>query len=111
MEWLAAIWALVVQYWPQITSLALPFVVALIARCDWSGDAKFAVMLSLCLVVGIVSAFVAGVPLQPETLSRFVTVAWAATFLVAETAYRVFRRYSLTRSWLDKLLALGGSRA
>jgi hypothetical protein len=103
MEWLTALWALVVTYWPALFTVALPFVVNLIAECSWTAQAKSWTALALSVAIGVVAPFVAGIALTPETIAIFT----GAVFTGGTAAYLVFKRIGITNAWLDALLAFG----
>lgn len=105
MDWLNTLWALIVRYWPAVFTVALPFVVNLIAKCSWSSDAKAWLAFGLSAAIGILAPFVAGVPFSPETIVPFSTAVFGGTTL----AYLVFKRYKITCAWLDKLLEWGST--
>lgn len=104
-DWGIALWGIVVQAWPAIVTLALPFVVNLIARCSWSGAAKSALAGGMSVLVGIVGAFVAGVPLTPTSLGAFSLIVFGG----CTAAYQVFRSFEITNRWLDVLLDFGSA--
>lgn len=104
-QWGAALWGLIVSGWPAIMTVVLPFIVNLIAKCDWSGAAKSALAFGLSALVGVVGAFVAGVPLEPSTLGTFALLVFGG----CTVAYQVFRRFEITNRWLDVLLAFGSA--
>jgi hypothetical protein len=104
MDWLIALWALFVQYWPEAAfSLVLPYIVALIIRCDWSKAAKMWTSVAVSLVYGILGSRVAGITLTPEHLGVFV----ASAFTISSLAYAQFVKNGLTNGWLTSLQNIG----
>ena len=103
MAYLTAAWSLVASYWPALVAIALPFVVAWLARCTWSSSAKAWALFALALAVGVVGAFATfGVP-PPTQVAAFALAVYGG----AQGTYLVARRFKLTSGWLDKLLAIG----
>jgi len=100
MEWLKALWTIVVDNWEWILAVALPFAVAAISRSNWSSTAKGWSAIVGSLAIGITAAFVQGIAFTPESLSVFLLAVVGAT----QVAYRVFRSFGITSGWLDKLL-------
>lgn len=96
---------ILVQWWPVLTTLVLPFVVSLIAKCSWSGAAKGWLAFGLSALVGVGAAFTAGVGFSPETLSLVILAAFGGVTL----AYRMFSAFGITNAWLDALLNLGSA--
>jgi len=100
MDWLKALWDMVVQNWEWILAVAVPFVVATISKSNWSSTAKGWSAIVGSLAIGVVAAFVQGIPLEPASLTMFL----AAVVGVTQVAYRIFRSFGITSAWLDKLL-------
>ena len=106
MEWLKALWGLVVTNWEWILAVAVPFAVAAISRSSWSSTAKGWSAVIGSLAVGITAAFVQGIAFAPETIGVFLF----AVVGVTQVAYRIFRSFGITSGWLDKLLGWGSAR-
>lgn len=102
MEWLVALWQLVVHYWPIVgISFVVPFVVGGIAKTNWSKTAKTWVAFLVSIGAGALGSLVVGIVPSPETLPAFV----ASVFAIAQLTYPILKKYELTAGWLDKLLA------
>ena len=100
MTWTQALWVAVVNYWPLVFSVFLPFAVARIAACSWSTAAKTWTAVLLSLALGVLGTMVTGLAFTPETLIVFVTSA----FTISSVAYAEFKRHKITADWLDRLL-------
>ena len=100
MEWLEALWNLVVMNWEWILAVAVPFLVAAISKSNWSSTAKGWSAVIGSLAVGIIAAFVQGIAFTPETIGVFLF----AVIGVTQVAYRIFRSFGITSGWLDRLL-------
>lgn len=95
----------IARYWPVLIPILLPYLVALISRCEWSSTAKGWVAFAVCVAAGVIGALVAGIPLASATFTT-----WAAAVIAGtQVAYLVFRSNHITSSWLDALLAVGSS--
>ena len=91
------------EYWPFLFTVALPFVIAAIAKAEWSSQAKSWLALGLSAVVGVVGAYVAGIPFTPANLVILAALVRTGT----QVAYDLFKRAGITNVWLDELLAIG----
>ena len=96
MEWLIAAW-------PFVLTVLLPFVVALIARMEWSSNAKSWLATGLALVVGVAAVLTTDIAITPENLALVVAVVRGGVQIV----YDLFRNVGITSKWLDALLQLG----
>lgn len=103
MDWLIALWNLLVHYWPALLGVGLPFAVAVIARCDWSGEAKSWTAFGLSVALGVLAPFIAGLAFVPANIVAIATAA----FTVCTLAYAAFKRVGITSKWLDALLEIG----
>lgn len=93
-EWLIA-------SWPLLLTVVLPFVVAFIARTDWSSGAKSWLATGLAALVGIGTVVTSGVAFTPENLAFIV----AAVRGGVQVVYDLFCEVGITNEWLSKLLA------
>jgi len=92
-----------VQWWPIIVTVLLPFIVAAIAKVEWSGSAKAWLATGLSLAVGIGAAITSGIKVTPETVVVFVLAVRGGM----EIAYNLFKKAGITSAWLDALLGVG----
>jgi len=95
-----------VQWWPIIVTVLLPFVVAAIAKVEWSGAAKAWLATGLSLAVGVGAAITSGIKVTPETVVVFVLAVRGGM----EIAYNLFKKAGITSAWLEALLGVGSAK-
>lgn len=102
MDWLTALWGILVQHWTVVFGIGVPFIAGAIAKTSWSKSRKTWAAAIVSVLVGVLATFVAGFALTPTALSVFAV----SVFTVAQLAYPVMKeKIGLTGTWLDKLLA------
>lgn len=103
MTWYAAIFALLVKFWPAVLAVIVPYVAGALSDRAWSKATKTWIAFAVSIAVGLLGTLVAGIGLTPETLTIYTTTVFAISVL----AHGEFRRHEITSVWLDRLLALG----
>ena len=102
--YLTAILDIARTWWPSLLVL-VPFIVAAIAKCSWSSNAKGWTLVVVAALIGVVGALLTlGVP-SPEALAAFV----AASVGGATVVYRIARSFGFSSKWLDQLLQIGSA--
>lgn len=87
-----------------VTSLVVPYVVALIRNSTISGNVARWVAIGVSIVAGIAAGLIGGIP---STVGAWVTCVFASIGGV-QTAYALFKSVGVTSGWLDALMELGG---
>jgi hypothetical protein len=106
MEWLLALWTLLVANWGLVVfTVALPFAANLVSKSTWPSDVRGYIVLGCCFVVGVLTPVVAGVPITPGHVLEL----GAALYGGATAAYLVFKRFDVTCQWLELLLKFGSN--
>ena len=95
MNWIVAI-ALV------ITSVVLPFMVALAVKATWSANVKRFIAILISVLVGFATAAPLGIP-TPETLMTWVLAVVGGMHV----AYSLFKKSGVTVAWMEALNAIG----
>lgn len=94
-QWIAPIASVVL-------SVAIPYVVNLCKKIQWSSNTKRWIAIAFSLVGGATVGILAGAP-TPET---FVTWMFAVVGGV-QVAYSAFKSVGVTSAWLDALEGIG----
>lgn len=87
-----------------ILSVAIPYVVNVVKKSDWSTNTKRWIAIACSAAGGIGVAFISGTP-TPETLVTWVLAVIGGT----QTTYAMFKSIGITSQWLDALEGLGSS--
>lgn len=86
-----------------VTSLVVPYVVALIRNNTLTGTKARWLAIGVSIVAGIVAGFVGGIP---TTAVAWVTCVFASIG-GTQTAYTLFKSVGITSGWLDALMEIG----
>lgn len=85
-----------------IICVVLPYVVNLCKKTQWSTNTKRWIAIVLCLIVGVATGIISGIP-TPETLVTWVLAVIGGT----QVAYSAFKSIGVTSGWLDALEGVG----
>lgn len=96
-QWIAPVASVVI-------SVAIPYVVNLCKKIEWSASAKRWIAIAFSLVGGAAVGVLSGAP-TPET---FVTWMFAVVGGV-QVAYSAFKSVGVTSAWLDALEGIGSN--
>lgn len=88
-----------------VLALGIPYVVALMARQNWSSTVKRCVAIAASCVAGVATAIITGTP-TPETLVLYALAVIGGV----QAAYSAFKAIGVTSSWLDALGAVGAPK-
>lgn len=95
MEYMSVVLVLVV-------SIIIPWVVQLIKTKTIAGRASLILAVVLSVIGAIVTALVAGVPIDPASWASFIVLVVVSV----QGFYGLFKSAGVTSKWLDALLAV-----
>ncbi len=95
MEYMSVVLALVV-------SVVIPWVVQLIKTKAIVGKAALILAVALSVLGAVVTALVAGIPIDPASWASFIVL----TVVSVQGFYGLFKAAGVTSKWLDALLAI-----
>ena len=85
-----------------ILCVAIPYVVNLCKKAEWSANTKRWLAFAFSAIAGIATALLSGLP-TPETL-----VTWVLAVIGGvQLAYAAFKAIGVTSGWLDALEGVG----
>lgn len=82
--------------------VAIPYVVNLCKKSEWSSDTKRWLSIGCSIVAGFATAFLSGAP-TPETLVTWVLAVVGGV----QISYTAFKSIGITSNWLDALEGIG----
>lgn len=85
-----------------ISSVVVPYIVALVKGEAITGKAALVVAVAVSLLAGGVVGFAAGIPSTPEAWVMCLLAAVCAT----QAVYALFKQVGVTNKWMDALSAI-----
>lgn len=87
-----------------ILVVAIPYVVNLCKKSEWTSDTKRWLSICCSIVAGLATAFLSGAP-TPDTLVTWVLAVVGGV----QISYTAFKSIGITSNWLDALEGIGSS--
>lgn len=94
-EWITPIATIILVF-------AIPYVVNLCKKAEWSTNTKRWLAIAFSVVAGLATALMSGIP-TPDTLVTWVLAVVGGV----QVAYAAFKAIGVTSGWLDALEGIG----